>query len=269
MGIVNVTPDSFSDGGRWLDPELAIAHGLELAADGADILDVGGESTRPGAAPVEEGEELRRIIPVVSALAARSGVAVSVDTTKAAVAIAAIDAGATIVNDVSAGRLDPRMLDTVAARSVDYIAMHMQGEPRTMQTAPHYHDVVAEVAEFLLDRLVAAEAAGIARERIMVDPGIGFGKTAEHNLTLLCELPTLVDALSDIPVLIGASRKSFLGSLVGGADAAARDDATLATTVWCFERGATAVRVHDVRSAARAARLLETVAAVTPEDVFA
>ena len=268
MGIVNVTPDSFSDGGRWFDAAAAIEHGRQLAADGADVLDIGGESTRPGAEPVDAGEEMRRVVPVVLALAA-DGFVVSIDTTKAVVAEAAIDAGATIVNDVSAGRSDAAMLSTVATRGAGYVAMHMQGEPRTMQQSPRYDDVVAEVASFLVERVEAATTAGIARDRIVVDPGIGFGKTAEHNLTLLARLPELVERVGGVPVLVGASRKSFLGALVGDSVAAERDDATLATTVWAFAHGASMVRVHDVRGAVRTARLLEAIAAVTPEDVYA
>lgn len=258
MGIVNVTPDSFSDGGLYLDPALAIKHGEELVALGADVIDVGGESTRPGAQPVTVEEELRRVVPVVRELAARPGVVVSIDTTKAAVAAAALDAGAVIVNDVSAGRFDPEILSVVADAGSGYIAMHMLGEPRTMQGttqgAPRYDDVVAEVGAFLVERLEAARAAGIADEACMADPGIGFGKTAEHNRTLLAELPRLVE-LVGAPILVGASRKSFIGALLG-LDVGERDEATLAITVWAFESGAAMVRVHDVRGASQAARLL-------------
>src|SRR5215218_4843049 len=184
MGIVNVTPDSFSDGGRFLDPDAAVAHGLELVATGADVLDVGGESTRPGAEPVAEDEELRRVLPVVRRLAAESGVPVSIDTSKAAVAAAALDAGASIVNDVSAAA-DPGMFGVVAAAGAGLVVMHMQGEPRTMQTDPHYGDVVVEVGDFLLDRLAAARGAGIHTMSLCADPGVGFGKTAAHNVELL------------------------------------------------------------------------------------
>src|SRR5215204_1698856 len=182
MGIVNVTPDSFSDGGRFLDPDAAVAHGIELAGQGADVLDVGGESTRPGAAPVPADAELRRVVPVVERLAATTSVPISVDTTKAAVARAALDAGATVVNDVSAGQLEPDILEVAAEAGAGYVAMHMQGEPRTMQADPRYEDVVAEVGDFLADRVGAARAAGVAPRAIAADPGIGFGKTVEHNL---------------------------------------------------------------------------------------
>jgi dihydropteroate synthase len=260
MGIVNVTPDSFSDGGRYLDVDAAVAHGLALTAAGADLLDVGGESTRPGAAPVDEGEERRRVVPVVEALAARAGVPVSVDTTKPTVAAAALDAGAVIVNDVSAGRLHPAILEVVADRGAGYVAMHMRGEPRTMQDDPRYDDVVGEVGDFLLDRLEAARAAGIGDAALTADPGIGFGKTTAHNLTLLARLDELA-ARVDVPLVVGPSRKRFLGALL--ADVARgepapdqRDVGTLATVVWALERGARVVRVHAARPAAEAVRLL-------------
>lgn len=241
MGIVNVTPDSFSDGGRWLDPEAAIAHGRALAAEGADILDVGGESTRPGAAAVDAEEERRRVIPVVEALAA-DGLRVSIDTMKAEVATAALDAGASFVNDVAALR-DPGMLPLVAERGCDVCLVHMRGEPRTMQADPRYDDVVDDVRAFLETRAQMAVAAGVAPERIIVDPGIGFGKTVEHNLVLLDRLDELV-ALG-FPVLIGTSRKSFLGT-IAGRDTADRLPGTIATNVLALERGASIFRVHDV-----------------------
>jgi dihydropteroate synthase len=259
MGVVNVTPDSFSDGGRFHDADAAVAHGLALAADGATVLDVGGESTRPGAGPVGADEERDRVVPVVRRLAAESGVPVSVDTTKAEVAAAALDAGATVVNDVSAGRLDPRLLDVVAAAGAGYVAMHMQGEPRTMQRDPRYDDVLAEVGDFLVERTEIAVAAGIPRTSVMVDPGIGFGKTVAHNLTLLAGLDHLAGRV-DVPVLVGTSRKAFIGRLLGVDAPEARDDGTLATVVWAFEHGARMVRVHDARSAARAAALLDVLA---------
>jgi dihydropteroate synthase len=263
MGVVNVTPDSFSDGGRFLDPEAAIAHGLELVAAGAELLDVGGESTRPGAEPVDAAEERRRVLPVIEALAARAGVPVSIDTTKAAVADAALRAGARVVNDISAGRNDPELLDVVAQHAAGYIAMHMQGEPRTMQDAPHYDNVVREVGDFLAGRAEVARAAGIAAGALALDPGIGFGKTAAHNLDLLARLDVLV-ARFDAPIVVGASRKRFLGALLVGADAPdtteRRDDGTLATTVWAIGLGARVVRVHDVRSAVRAVALYDVMA---------
>jgi dihydropteroate synthase len=270
MGVINVTPDSFSDGGRYLDPQTAIAHGLELVDAGADLLDVGGESTRPGAEPVDATEELRRVVPVVAGLTAATDLPVSIDTTKAVVAAAAIDAGATIVNDVSAGRLDPAILEVTAAGRAGYIAMHMLGEPRTMQDAPQYDDVVVEVGDFLVERLDAARAAGVPDVALAVDPGIGFGKTVEHNLALLARLDELAERCA-VPVVVGTSRKRFLGSILrdaageeGEPTADERDDGTLATVVWCLDHGAQIVRVHDVRPAARAVQLLETMETATP-----
>ena len=267
MGIVNVTPDSFSDGGRFLDPGAAVAHGIELAGQGADVLDVGGESTRPGAAPVPADEELRRVIPVVERLAATTSVPISVDTTKAAVARAAIDAGASVVNDVSAGRLDPDILGVAAEAGAGYVVMHMQGEPRTMQADPHYDDVVAQVGDFLADRVGAARAAGVPESAIAADPGIGFGKTVEHNLRLLAGLPAIAERVG-VPVMVGASRKTFVGKVLARAGAASgdlpvdqREEGTLATVVWAVERGASIVRVHDVLSAVRAVRLLDALRA--------
>ncbi|HKF91455.1 MAG TPA: dihydropteroate synthase [Acidimicrobiia bacterium] len=265
MGIVNVTPDSFSDGGLFLDPDAAVAHGIALAGQGADVLDVGGESTRPGAAPVPADEELRRVLPVVERLAAETSVPISVDTTKAAVARAALDAGATVVNDVSAGRLDPDILGVAAEAGAGYVVMHMQGEPRTMQADPHYDDVVAQVGDFLADRVDAARAAGVAEDAIAADPGIGFGKTVEHNLRLLAGLPALVERVR-VPVMVGTSRKTFVGKLLARAGAASgdlpvdqREEGTLATVVWAVERGASIVRVHDVLPAVRAVRLLDAL----------
>jgi dihydropteroate synthase len=259
MGVVNVTPDSFSDGGRFVAPASAVAHACELAAAGAAVLDVGGESTRPGAEPVDADTEIARVLPVVSEVAERVDVPISIDTTKAAVADAALRAGATIVNDVSAGTADPDMLGVVATADAGYVAMHMRGEPRTMQVDPHYDDVVGEVAGFLVERLDVARAAGIADDALMADPGIGFGKTIDHNLELLASLPELIAAVG-VPVLVGTSRKTFLGRIVDEPDPAARDDATLATVVWALERGAAMVRVHDVRGAVQAAAVLGAMA---------
>jgi dihydropteroate synthase len=263
MGVVNVTPDSFSDGGRFLDPDAAVAHGRSLAAEGAAVLDVGGESTRPGAEPVDADEELRRVIPVIGRLvrdlaAGEASVPVSVDTTKAVVAAAALDAGAVIVNDISAGRADPAMLEVVADAEAGYVAMHMLGEPRTMQADPQYGDVVGDVADFLVERLAVARAAGIEAGALMVDPGIGFGKRVAHNLELLARLAELIERV-DAPMLVGTSRKAFIGSVVGDPDPTRRDDGTLATVTWALDRGAALVRVHDVRAAVRVARLLQVV----------
>jgi dihydropteroate synthase len=247
MGVVNVTPDSFSDGGAFLERHAAVNHGLRLAFEGADLLDVGGESTRPGAEPVPEREELDRVLPVIDGIRARdAGVRISIDTSKAAVAAAALDAGADYVNDVTALRGDPDMAPLVAERGVDVCLMHMLGTPRTMQAEARYDDVVADVRDFLEERIEAATAAGIARERIEVDPGIGFAKTVEHNLELLGRLRELT-ALGR-PVVLGTSRKSFLGKITGR-ETAERMPATLATLVMGYERGAEVFRVHDVAPA--------------------
>ncbi len=250
MGVVNVTPDSFSDGGLFLDPKAAVAHGLELAAEGADVLDVGGESTRPGAEPVAADEELRRVLPVIEGLtAAGTPAQLSIDTSKLAVAEAAVAAGATYVNDVTAFRAEPEIAGLVADRGVDCCLMHMRGKPRTMQADPAYDDVVSDVKAFLEERLAAAVAAGVAEERITLDPGIGFGKTLEHNLELLRRLGELV-ALGR-PILVGTSRKSFLGRMTGR-EVDDRLAGTIATNVLALERGASVFRVHDVAPVADA-----------------
>jgi dihydropteroate synthase len=244
MGIVNVTPDSFSDGGRYLDADAAVAHAIELAREGATILDVGGESTRPGAEPVGEAEERRRVVPVIEQLRARlPEVRVSIDTCKASVAAAALDAGADLVNDVTALRGDPEMAPLVAERGVEVCLMHMLGEPRTMQNDPRYGEVVSDVAAFLHDRVAFAVSEGVEEERILLDPGIGFGKTVAHNLELLRRLDEIV-ALGR-PVLVGTSRKSFLGRLTGR-EVEDRLAGTIATNVMAFERGARIFRVHEV-----------------------
>ncbi|MGH9151909.1 MAG: dihydropteroate synthase [Acidimicrobiales bacterium] len=245
MGVLNVTPDSFSDGGRYLDRERAIAHGLALVAEGAAVVDVGGESTRPGAAPVAEDDERARVVPVVAALAPH--VRVSVDTSKASVARAALEAGATLVNDVSAS-LHP----VVAGTGAGWVAMHMQGTPASMQDAPAYGDVVAEVRRFLVERAEAAVAAGVGE--VWIDPGIGFGKRPEHNLSLLRHLDALVG--TGFPVVVGTSRKSFLGLLAGGAGPHDRLEGSVATATLAVVAGASMVRVHDVAATAAAVRLL-------------
>jgi dihydropteroate synthase len=242
MGVVNVTPDSFSDGGRFLDPQAAVAQGERLLAEGARILDVGGESTRPGSEGVPADEELRRVLPVVEGLAAADA-RISIDTSKVAVAAAALDAGASYVNDVTAFRGEPALAALVAERGVDCCLMHMLGSPRTMQDDPRYDDVVSDVKAFLEQRLAFAVAEGVAEERVMLDPGIGFGKTVEHNLTLLARLDEIV-ALGR-PVVVGVSRKSFLGRITGR-DAGERAVATAAANVLALERGASVFRVHDV-----------------------
>jgi dihydropteroate synthase len=256
MGVVNVTPDSFSDGGLYLDVDAAVAHGRELIADGADLVDVGGESTRPGAEPVALGTELERVVPVVERLAT-GGNAVSIDTRKAAVAEAALQAGARIVNDVSAFRHDPSMAGVVAAGGAGCVLMHMLGDdPRTMQADPHYDDVVSDVKEFLEERLRFAVDEGVREDRVWLDPGIGFGKTVDHNLELLRRLDEIV-AIGQ-PVVVGTSRKSFLGRLTGRSERE-REHGTVATNVIAYERGARVFRVHDVRATVDAL----TVAAAT------
>jgi len=243
MAIVNVTPDSFSDGGERLDPARAIDDGLRFVADGADIVDVGGESTRPGSQPVAVDEELRRVVPVVAGLASR-GAVVSIDTRRAAVARACLDAGAAIVNDVSALRDDPALLPLVVAQGVPVVLMHRRGRQEEKYEGPAYRDVVAEVAAFLVGRARVCEAAGVARERIAVDPGIGFGKTPRENLALIAGAGQL--AAAGYPVLIGSSRKGFIGRLAGVPEPARRDPASVLLAVEAARQGAAIVRVHDV-----------------------
>ena len=250
MGVVNVTPDSFSDGGLYLDADAAVRHGEELAGDGASILDIGGESTRPGAEPVDESEELRRVLPVVEGLAGAA--TVSVDTSKAVVAEAAIGAGASIVNDVTALRGDAGMAGLCAERGVGVVLMHMPGSPRTMQDDPSYEDVVDDVKAFLAERTEAAVAAGIEEERIWLDPGIGFGKTLEHNLELLRRLSELLEL--ERPLVIGTSRKSFIGR-VDGSEVNHRLGGTIASCVIAAAEGADVLRVHDVTETAQALRV--------------
>ncbi len=246
MGVLNVTPDSFSDGGRYLDADSAIAHGRELVEQGAEILDVGGESTRPGAEPVSAEDEIARVVPVVSGLAG-AGRQISIDTSKAAVAALALDAGASLVNDVTAFRAEPDLAALVADRGVEVCLMHMLGEPRTMQREPRYVDVVDEVKAFLAERLEFAVSQGIAEQRVLLDPGIGFGKTAEHNLELLRRLDELL--VLGRPLVVGTSRKSFLGRLAPSAPGPdERLPGTIATNVLAYERGASVFRVHDVRA---------------------
>jgi len=254
MGVVNVTPDSFSDGGRYLDATAAIGHGEKLVRDGAGILDVGGESTRPGAEPVAEAEELRRTEPVVAALAGKAPL--SIDTSKAAVAAAAIDAGAEIVNDVTALRGDAEMAALCGERGVGVVLMHMPGNPRTMQDEPRYDDVVDDIKAFLVERTEAAVSAGIAEERIWLDPGIGFGKALEHNLELLRRLGELRGL--GRPLVIGTSRKSFIGKIDGSA-VGDRLGGTIASSVLAVAEGADVLRVHDVAEASQALLLTAAV----------
>jgi dihydropteroate synthase len=256
MGIVNVTPDSFSDGGLFSDPDAAVEHGLRLAAEGADILDVGGESTRPGSEPVPEVDERERVVPVIERLAKELDLPISVDTRKADVAGGALETGAAIVNDVSAGR-DPRMFEVVRDAGAGMVLMHMRGDPKTMQDEPRYDDVVSEVRGFLRGRLDAAAAAGIERDRLCVDPGIGFGKDLGHNLELLRNLPALREL--GAPLLVGPSRKRFLGALTGADDPADRLEATAAAVALCAASGADIVRVHDVREMVRVVRVADAI----------
>jgi dihydropteroate synthase len=258
MGIVNVTPDSFSDGGLFLDSERAIEHGRALAAAGAEVLDVGGESTRPGAAAVTAEEELRRVEPVVAALAGEEGPGadVSVDTSKAVVAASALDAGATMVNDVTALRADPDLGELCAERDAEIILMHMQGTPRTMQESPTYGDVVDDVKAFLVERIEHAVASGISEERVWVDPGIGFGKTVEHNLELLRRLGELREL--GRPLVVGTSRKSFIGRITGR-EAHERLGGTIASNVLALAAGADMLRVHDVAELRDAVRVADAI----------
>ncbi|MGI8649125.1 MAG: dihydropteroate synthase [Rubrobacter sp.] len=246
MGILNVTPDSFSDGGWYVDREKATVHALTMLDEGARIIDIGGESTRPGSAPVEPAEEVQRVAPVIrDIIYERPGTIISIDTYRASTAEAALEAGATIINDVSGGTMDPRMLPLVAEAGCPVVLMHIKGEPKTMQHDPHYDDVVREVRGHLIERAEEAMSLGVAAEDIVLDPGIGFGKTLEHNLTLLKNLPEMT-ALG-FPVLIGTSRKTFIGTLSGVDDASERIAGTVATSVLAYERGARLFRVHDVR----------------------
>ncbi len=257
MGIVNVTPDSFSDGGRFTDPGRAVEHVLQMIADGADILDIGGESTRPGAEPVSEAEELRRVLPVIRAVRSQTKTLISIDTMKAAVARAALDEGADIINDVTGLRGDAAMLRVAAASDCGIVAMHMLGDPQTMQDSPHYEDVVTEVRAHLDDRLRILSHAGIDPQRIVLDPGFGFGKTLEHNLTLLRSLPQL--SLADRPLLIGVSRKSMIAKVLGSHLMENRHWPTVALTAYAREHGARIIRVHDVKPNADALRMIEAI----------
>jgi dihydropteroate synthase len=256
MGVVNVTPDSFSDGGKFFDPQAAVAHALRLVEEGAGIIDVGGESTRPRAVPVEESEELRRVIPVIRDLAERLKVPISIDTMKPGVARAAIEAGASIINDVAANRQDESMWRLVAESGAGYVCMHMQGDPQTMQINPAYRDVVEEVTQFFSDQMQRMKACGVSREQVILDPGIGFGKTLEHNLQLLGGLRRFTKL--ERPMLIGVSRKSFIGKVLGAGPGASLS-AGLACACLGVEAGVQMVRAHDVRETAQAIRMTEAI----------
>ena len=256
MGVVNVTPDSFSDGGCFLEPTKAVDHALRMVEDGAEIVDVGGESTRPNATPVPESEELRRVLPVLEQLSPRLRVPISIDTRKPRVARAALQAGAALVNDIRANREDAEMWEVVAEAQAGYVAMHMQGEPATMQIKPAYGDVVAEVEGFFAERLTRLAAAGVPSEQIILDVGIGFGKNLEHNLKLLAGLNRFTRFRR--PVLLGVSRKSFIGQLFG-TEVGARLPAALACACWAVETGVQLIRTHDVAATGQAVRMMENI----------
>jgi len=257
MGVLNVTPDSFSDGGKFLTTEKAVEHGMQMAAEGADLIDVGGESTRPGAEPVAAEEELHRVIPVIEKLRPKIHIPISIDTSKAQVASAAIETGASIVNDVTGGRGDEEMLPLVAETKSAFIIMHMQGNPRTMQLEPRYADVASEVADFFRQQYARAIECGSDPMAIAFDPGIGFGKTLEHNLELLAQLEKI--RVHDRPLVIGVSRKGFLAKLIGAPEMEARLGPTLALTSLLRSRGADVFRVHDVKENATALRVTEAI----------
>ena len=262
MGVLNVTPDSFSDGGEFFTAEKAVEHGVRMAAEGAQIIDVGGESARPGAQPVSADEELARVLPVIAKLHERIAAFISIDTTKAVVARAALEAGASIINDVSGGLADPEMMKLAAEKQSAFIVMHMQGTPQTMQANPHYADVVAEVADFFRQQYASALECGIDSMAIAFDPGIGFGKTLEHNLELLSHLPRL--RVHDRPMVVGVSRKSSLGKMIGSAEMNDRLAPTIAFTALLRERGANVLRVHDVKENAAALRVTERLLEAAP-----
>jgi len=257
MGVLNVTPDSFSDGNEFFECDVAVKYGIQMELGGADIIDVGGESTRPSSEPVSVKEELRRVIPVIEELRAKIGIPISIDTSKSEVATAALDAGASIINDVTAGRGDEMMLSIAAKRNAAIVLMHMQGEPRTMQKNPQYGDVVREVADFFRQQYSRALECGVDPMRLAFDPGIGFGKTQEHNLLLLKNLEQL--RVDDRPLMVGVSRKSFLGKLVDSNDVRDRLPPTIALTAILRARGADILRVHDVKENVAALRTVEEV----------
>ena len=259
MGVLNVTPDSFSDGGQFLAPERALEHGLQLIEDGADIIDVGGESTRPGSEFVSEEEELQRVIPVIQELVARASVPISIDTTKASVARAALAAGAEIVNDVSGLRFEPAIADEVAEASAGLVVMHSRGTPKTMQKLPPVPDIITEVIVGLRHSVATAEEHGVPGDSIVVDPGIGFGKTRNQNLELIAKLDQLERAFPNFPLMIGPSRKSFIGKLLGGAPADQRLHGTIASVVAAVINGAHMVRVHDVKAVVEALKVTNAI----------
>jgi dihydropteroate synthase len=256
MGILNVTPDSFSDGGHFIDPNAAVDHALEMIAHGADIIDIGGESTRPGADPVSAADEIGRTVPVIEKIREQSDIPLSIDTMKAGVAAEAVAAGADIINDVSALEADARMAEVAAETRAGVVLMHMKGTPRTMQSDPAYGNVVEEVRDYLKSRIDVAIQHGVARNRIVIDPGIGFGKTMEHNLALLRGLPALAEC--DSPLLVGASHKSFIGQLTGRKAPIERRAGSLGAAAWAVANGAHILRVHDVLDTCDVCRILDT-----------
>lgn len=257
MGILNVTPDSFSDGGNFIDPEQAVKHALEMVEQGADIIDIGGESTRPGAVPVSEADEIQRTAPIIAALRTQSDIPISIDTMKASVAKHAIEAGADIINDVSAFEADPHMVHVAKETKAGIVLMHKQGTPQTMQDNPTYKNAVEDIALYLKERIHFALEHGIAKEALCIDPGIGFGKTLEHNLTLLRNIPHLADG--KYPILIGASRKSFIGTLTGRENPADRLAGNLGIAVWAATQGCHILRVHDVIETCDVCRIADTL----------
>jgi dihydropteroate synthase len=257
MGVLNVTPDSFSDGGRFAAVEAAVAQAEKLATDGADLIDIGGESTRPGSGRVEGDEQIRRIVPVLQAAASRLPVVWSVDTRSSRVAEAALHAGATLINDISAGRDDPAMFQLAARRRLPIILMHMQGEPATMQANPHYENVIEEVKAFFMERMAAAKSAGVGAEQILLDPGIGFGKNVSHNLTLIREMKAFKQLQR--PLVIGTSRKGFIGAISGESLPNQRIMGTAATVAWSIANGADIVRVHDVEAMVKVVRVIRAI----------
>jgi len=259
MGVLNITPDSFSDGGKFYSAESAVEHALQMIAEGADIIDIGGESTRPGSAFVPEAEELQRVIPVIKRLTTEASIPISVDTTKSAVARAALEAGAEIINDISALRFDPAIADEVVKATAGLVLMHSRGTPKTMQQLPPIEDILGEVIGSLRESIALAHQRGVARESIAIDPGIGFGKTAEQNIELIARLDQLRMEFADFPILIGVSRKSFIGKLLDNAPADQRLHGTIASIAASVSKGAHIVRVHDVKPAVEAVRVAEAI----------
>ncbi len=259
MGVLNITPDSFSDGGKFYSPESAVEHALEMIAEGADIIDIGGESTRPGSAFVSEQEELQRVIPVIEKLVTETSIPISVDTTKSSVACAALEAGAEIVNDISALRFDPAIADEVAKVKAGLVLMHSRGTPKTMQQLPPVKDIMGEVIGGLRESIAVAEQRGVSRESMAIDPGIGFGKTAAQNVELIAHLDQLAREFADFPILIGTSRKSFLGKLLDNSPTDQRLHGTIASIAAAVMKGAHIVRVHDVKAAVAAVKVADSI----------